>query len=119
VRVVPVGITTGAGAGAGEAEFDPELAGLEFEVEPALSGELLDVPEVPDELPEWLQPPKIKSRPAIRQRLTIGFSILPPFPLQVRSKSLFIDERYFSGLSDSLKSGWADHVRIRYSTLRG
>ena len=83
MSLVPAGITTGAGAGAGAgaggAEFELGAAGFEFEL--VLSGDVLDVPEVPDELPEWLQPPKIKSRLAMRQRLTIGFSIPPPFPL--------------------------------------
>jgi hypothetical protein len=57
------------------------LGAFEFEVEPVLSGEVLDVAE-PDGVVEWLQPPKISSRLATRQRVTTRFSILPPFPLQ-------------------------------------
>jgi hypothetical protein len=63
-------------------EFELELAGPEFELEPVLSGEVLDVAELPDGVVEWLQPPKISSRLAMRQRVTTRFSILPPFPLQ-------------------------------------
>jgi hypothetical protein len=63
-------------------EFELEFAGLEFEVEPVLSGEVLDVAELPDGVVEWLQPPKSSSRLAMRQRVTSRFSILPPFPLQ-------------------------------------
>jgi hypothetical protein len=102
--VVPAGITIGAGAGAGGAEF-------EFEVEPVLSGEVPDVAEASDGAVERLQPPKISSRLAMRQRPTTRFSILPPFPLPGPIEGFVVSiKRYFEGLNDRLKWGWVNDV---------
>jgi hypothetical protein len=76
------------------------------------------VAEEPDGVVERLQPPKISSRLAIRQRVTTRFSILPPFPLPGPIEGFVVSiERYFDGLNDRLKSGWVNDVRIRYSNL--
>jgi hypothetical protein len=127
VREVPAGITIGAGAGAGGGafefgalgfEFELELAGFEFEVEPVLSGEVPDMAEAPDGVVEWLQLPEISRRPAMKQRVTTRFSILPPFFLQGLIEGFVVSmKRYFDGLNDCLKSGWVNDVRIRYSSL--
>jgi hypothetical protein len=108
---VPAGITIGAGAGAGGGAFELGALGFEFEAEPVLSGELLDVDEAPDGVVEWLQPPKISSRLAMKQRVTTRFSILPPFPLQGLIEGFVVStKRYFDGLNDCLKSGWVNDV---------
>jgi hypothetical protein len=88
--------------------FPLGVAGFEFEVEPVLSGEVLDVAEAPDGVLERLQPPKISSRPAMKQRVTTRFSILPPFLLQGLIEGFVVSmKRYFDGLEDRFKSGWA------------
>ena len=122
MSVVPAGITTGVGDGAGDGGVG--VAGLEFEVELVLSGEVLDVPgaaldvaDVSDGVLEWLQPPKISSRLATRHCVTIRFSMRPPFAVAGLIEGFLVSmKRYSYGLSDRLKSGWMDDVKIRYSS---